>query len=879
MSALSENGGDVNRMAATTAQNNLKPHTAEKWEIEAIGQFLFEEYRNLLFGSRTDWLTQKSDLRYRFRKYLDNDKTGIRERLLEANGTFDIGTLLYRCHYLINTEKGSNFYRIKNSSLFEYINKRCDELNEKQKNGISTEFMSGENGSKTSTGYGDPAITGSLQVDDNAPTHELLYEGSQEQERSATFQLTNMGCYICQMNFTSPDDFENHVETHGDESDFEILNNYNKSTTSIFKLSYNICKDSHYFRFNLAAVRPNIIIEKLVVVQTRTFYYVNNTRVPYALGEDCSDYFFVDSHLFRKGVVQPIVVVFHERSNKGKRVVEQHHFCRVEEFPAVKMSFNPCRLSDKIKFKPTFPLPHYMPPAEIRNALRTDLIERPLTELSNDFKDYLFNDKTLTQQNIREVLLKLLQIEDWDTMREYSSLVQRNVKLRTYENEYIIKLKTPRHIRVENIIFPFDDAIILPSDEDKAIPTSLEGLMNKMEELIDALSKKGKKKCKSFCGFIECVSNGRVTFKCEQKIPIDKTYTVLFRPSRMVLRYQYRALEQLVAMPQLTLKQFLFPDKILPRQMSVIRLDLLNKTIYKNPEQYQAIQCVVDSIGTQSAPYIIFGPPGTGKTTTLVEAIYQLYMLQPQSRILITAGSNGACDEIALRLCIAFGSKIEPNTITRIYARSYENRAMNLSDVLLEHSNLYGDHFLPAVSVLHTYRIVVCTLSIVGRLATGKFGKEMCGDGVFTHVFVDEVAASTEAETLVGLMSTLSAKANLIISGDHRQLGPILNSKRAAAMGLEVSLMERLLKRDCYRVDVDGNYNRQIQTRLCRNYRSHHEIVNLYSNMYYDGQLKAEAASDVEKLCRDWYRSPNAEYPIIFHSIFGPEQRDKNSTR
>ncbi|XP_069963997.1 putative helicase MOV-10 [Bactrocera oleae] len=859
----------------------LKHHKAEKWEIEAVGQFLFEEYQNLVFGVRTEWLVRKSILRAKFVKYVQNAKTEFRQRLLEANGTYDIGTLLYRTNYLINTKRGSLFYRIKTSTFFEYTNKKLEEFDEKQKNGQSMEFMPNGDEYKISIN-GDPALIGSLQVDENAPTHELLYEGSLQQQRQQLFQLTNMGCYICQRNFVSPNDFEDHVSSHADESDFEILKHYKKSTTPTFKLSYNICKNSHYFRFNLESTRPNIIIEKLIIVQTRTFYYVNNTRVPYSLGaEDRKDSFFVDSHLFRKGVEQPIVVVFHEESSKQVRNVEQHHFCRIEEFPVVKLNISPCRLPNKITFKPKFKLPQYMPPVEIRRALQTDSIEAPLANLSNEFGDYLRNTKRLTQQNVREVFLKLLQIEDSDTMRDYSSLVQRNVKLRTYENDYIVKLKIPKHIRFENIIFPFDDVIVLPAEEGNAASTSLDDLMKKMEQLNDETAvtqAPAKKKSKKYIGQVECISYGRVTFKCDQKIPSDKMYTILFRPSRMILRYQYRALEQLVAMSPPLLKRFLFPDQILMREMPALNLNFLNKSIYGNPEQLQAIECIVNINDKQSAPYIIFGPPGTGKTSTALEAIYQIYMLQPQSRILITAGSNGACDEIALRLCNALTPNIERQTITRIYSRAYENHADNINETLLEYSNLYADHFLPDVEVLHSYRIVVCTLGLIGRLATGKFGKEKDGSGVFTHIFVDEVAASTEMETLVALTATLSSNSRLVIAGDHRQLGPILNSKRAANMGLEVSLMERLLERDCYRVDEYGNYNRQIQIRLRRNYRSHPEIVKLFSEMFYEGQLLAQAAPDVQQLCRDWHRAPNAEYPIIFHSVFGPEQREKNST-
>lgn len=88
-----------------------------------------------------------------------------------------------------------------------------------------------------------------------------------------------------------------------------------------------------------------------------------------------------------------------------------------------------------------------MPPVEIRNALQADSTEASLSELSKDFGDYLVNKKTLTQQNVREIFLKLLQIDDWDTMLDYSCLVQRNVKLRRYENDYIVK--------VSNIFFIF----------------------------------------------------------------------------------------------------------------------------------------------------------------------------------------------------------------------------------------------------------------------------------------------------------------------------------------------------------------------------------------------------------------------------------------
>lgn len=114
----------------------------------------------------------------------------------------------------------------------------------------------------------------------------------------------------------------------------------------------------------------------------------------------------------------------------------------------------------------------------------------------------------------------------------------------------------------------------MPAEEDNVVPTSLDDLIKKMELLSNETNVKrqsAKKKSKHYIGQIECTSYGRVTFKCKNKIPSDKVYNLLFRPSRIVLRYQYRALEQLALMPPSILKQFLFPGEILRRELPPLR--------------------------------------------------------------------------------------------------------------------------------------------------------------------------------------------------------------------------------------------------------------------------------------------------------------------
>lgn len=233
-----------------------------------------------------------------------------------------------------------------------------------------------------------------------------------------------------------------------------------------------------------------------------------------------------------------------------------------------------------------------------------------------------------------------------------------------------------------------------------------------------------------------------------------------------------------------------------------------------------------------------------------MESILQLRLHKPRSRILVTAGSNSACDTIALRICKYFNSnsqlqdiqKIDPDhpkSIIRIYSKTIVEKGLHLIDPELQaNSNCHmGIHYYPSVREIRRYGIIVATLCTVGKLVTGDVG-EM---NFFSHIFIDEAGASTEPEALVGIMGIKSPSCRVVLSGDHKQLGPILKSERAIALGLDKSLMERLLNSECYAVDENCNYDRTIQARLKRNYRSHPEIVRLFNHLYYNNELIADA--------------------------------------
>jgi helicase MOV-10 len=70
--------------------------------------------------------------------------------------------------------------------------------------------------------------------------------------------------------------------------------------------------------------------------------------------------------------------------------------------------------------------------------------------------------------------------------------------------------------------------------------------------------------------------------------------------------------------------------------------------------------------------------------------------------------------------------------------------------------------------------------------------------GHFSHIFIDEAGQATEPEAFVSIKLIADSDTNVIISGDPKQLGPIIRSGVARQLGLEVSYLERLMDRDAY---------------------------------------------------------------------------------
>ncbi|XP_075225443.1 putative RNA helicase armitage [Lycorma delicatula] len=255
---------------------------------------------------------------------------------------------------------------------------------------------------------------------------------------------------------------------------------------------------------------------------------------------------------------------------------------------------------------------------------------------------------------------------------------------------------------------------------------------------------------------------------------------------------------------------------------------------------------------TRPLPYIIFGPPGTGKTVTLVETALQLFHLLPESRLLIGTPSNSAANLISERLLDS--GIMEPGMLIRFCSYNYlNNDNINISDRLYPYCavasiKVIEDELLGTVpdqcnvkcvprEVLGRHRVTVGTCVTLGILYNMGFPR-----GHFTHVLIDEAGQATEPEILIPLALLDEKYGQAILAGDPRQLGPSIFSNYAKSYSLGESLLSRLLSTFPYKRDVISfpdtcGFDPRVITRLVYNYRSLPEILNLPSSMFYDSSL------------------------------------------
>jgi putative helicase MOV10L1/helicase MOV-10 len=330
-----------------------------------------------------------------------------------------------------------------------------------------------------------------------------------------------------------------------------------------------------------------------------------------------------------------------------------------------------------------------------------------------------------------------------------------------------------------------------------------------------------------------------------------------------------------------------------------------------NWEQKKAVENIC-SQNYGVIPYLISGPPGTGKTKTLIETALQLIRnVDKVSHILICAPSEPASDTLATRL----KQHMKPHELLRLNRPT--RPSMEVPDVLLPYCHTANDIFaLPSFAHLMTYKIVVtscrdASMLMYGRMTNSDLYAVEHGLRSRIHPFdppplevrlhwdallIDEAAQAKEPEALVPLYVVapppvapkLAFTPLVVMAGDEHQLGP---RTAAPTTPLQRSLFARLFARPVYAEHplARGKTGKQPPplskamlpilrpafTNLIRNYRSHPAILAVPSNLFYFDTLEPEA-SDTNRLA-SWDAWRGRRWPVLFHDNQSPDDLERDA--
>ena len=244
---------------------------------------------------------------------------------------------------------------------------------------------------------------------------------------------------------------------------------------------------------------------------------------------------------------------------------------------------------------------------------------------------------------------------------------------------------------------------------------------------------------------------------------------------------------------------------------------------------------------------IVHGPPGTGKTTTLVEAIYET--LRRESQVLVCAQSNAAVDLICERLSdrgvnvlrIGNPSRVNDKMLSNTYERRFEAHPdyPTLWSIRKTIRELHGnrrrsDQWHQKMDRLKSrateieIRInqdIFADARVIASTLVGSAHRVL--DGMkFSSLFIDEAAQALEAACWIPIRKA----GRVILAGDHCQLPPVVKSYEAMKQGLGISLMERIVE-----------WHPETVVLLTIQYRMHEAIMKFSSDWFYNGEMKAAA--------------------------------------
>lgn len=291
-----------------------------------------------------------------------------------------------------------------------------------------------------------------------------------------------------------------------------------------------------------------------------------------------------------------------------------------------------------------------------------------------------------------------------------------------------------------------------------------------------------------------------------------------------------------------------------------------------NPSQEKAADMVLRAKDVA----VVHGPPGTGKTTTLVEAIYET--LHREVQVLVCAQSNMAVDWISEKLAergvnilrIGNPTRVTDRMLQDTYERRFERHPLydQLWGIRRNIRQLYDSRegnrenrhqkiarlkerateleYTINESLFADARVIACTLtgSAHHLLAGRKFGT----------LFIDEAAQALEASCWIAIQKA----DRVILAGDHRQLPPTVKSPSALSGGLDKTLMQTICENKPRCVSM-----------LTVQYRMADDIMQFPNREFYDGLLQSDPGVKYRGILDwdtavEWVEGPGEGPPFRF---------------